>query len=163
MTRHGYCISWCQLRPTCRGSVTLSSDDPSAPPRVLHNYLATEEDRGCQRRAVGLARDLHAQSAFDGYRGEELDPGPDCETQDAVDHYIQQSCHTHFHPVGTAAMGHDDAAVVDSQLRVHGIENLRVVDASVMPRLVGANTNVPTIMIAEKASDMIRNRPPLAV
>ena len=163
MTRHGYCISWCQLRPTCRGSVTLSSDDPSRAPRVIHNYLGTEEDRECHRRAVALARDLHAQPAFDGYRGEELEPGPDCETRDAVDRYIRQSCHTHFHPVGTAAMGHHDGAVVDSQLRVHGIENLRVVDASVMPRLVGANTNIPTIMIAEKASDMIRDRPPLAV
>ena len=161
MTRHGYCISWCQLRPTSRGVVTLASRDPLSAPRVIHNYLATEEDRECQRRAVALARELHAQPAFEPYRGEEFEPGEDCVTPDAVDRYIQQSCHTHFHPVGTAAMGDDDSAVVDSQLRVHGIENLRIVDASVMPRLVGANTNIPTIMIAEKAADMIRNRPSL--
>ena len=163
MTHHGYCISWCQLRPACRGGITLVSHDPLSAPRVIHNYLGTEADRDCQRRAVALARELHAQPAFEPYRGDELEPGPDCTTRQAVDTYIQQSCHTHFHPVGTAAMGRDDGAVVDSQLRVHGIENLRVVDASVMPRLVGANTNIPTIMIAEKASDMIRNRPPLAV
>lgn len=161
MMGHGYCISWCQLRPRCRGSVTLASRDPLSAPRVIHNYLGTEEDRECQRRAVALARRLHAQTAFDAYRGDELEPGPDCVTQNAVDQYIRKTCHTHFHPVGTAKMGQDDMAVVDSQLRVHGIENLRIVDASVMPRIVGANTNIPTIMIAEKASDMIRNRPPL--
>lgn len=159
MTRHGYCISWCQLRPVSRGCITLSSGDPLSTPRVFHNYLGSEQDRACQRRAVALARELHAQSAFDSYRGEELERGPECVSRGAVDQYIQQSCNTHFHPAGTAAMGHDDSAVVDSQLRVHGVETLRVVDASVMPRLVGANTNIPTIMIAEKASDMIRNRP----
>ncbi len=161
MKRHGYCISWCQLRPVSRGRITLSSGDPLSTPRVLHNYLGTEQDRDCQRRAVALARELHGQSPFDPYRGEELEPGPECVSQDAVDQYIQQSCHTHFHPAGTAAMGQDASAVVDGQLCVHGIENLRVVDASIMPRLVGANTNIPAIMIAEKASDMIRNRPPL--
>ena len=161
MTRHGYCISWCQVRPVNRGRITLSSGDPLSMPRVLHNYLGTEQDRDCQRRAVALALELHAQSAFEPYRGEELEPGPECVSWGAVEQYIQQSCHTHFHPAGTAAMGHDDSAVVDSQLRVHGVENLRVADASVMPRMVGANTNIPIIMIAEKASDMIRNRPPL--
>lgn len=158
MARHGYCISWCQLRPKCRGSVSLASGDPLSAPRVVHNYLGTREDLECQRRAVALARELHAQPSFAPYRGVELEPGPDCVTQTALDQYIRQTSHTHFHPVGTARMGRDDMAVVDNQLRVHGIDNLRVVDASVMPRLVGANTNIPTIMIAEKTSDMIRNR-----
>ena len=82
-------------------------------------------------------------------------------SSDDVNRYIRQTCHTHYHPVGTAAMGRDGMAVVDDQLRVHGVENLRVVDASIMPRHVGANTNIQTIMIAEKASDMIGGRPPL--
>ena len=158
MTRHGYSISWCQLRPQSRGSVKLLSADPFAPPRVVHNYLAAEVDRVCHRRAVAMARELHEQSAFSPYRSEELDPGQGCDTPGKVDQYIRETCHTHFHPVGTAAMGKDDMAVVDDKLNVHGIEDLLVVDASIMPRIVGANTNIPTIMIAEKASDMIQNR-----
>ncbi len=161
MTRHGYCISWCQLRPLSRGTVTLSSDNPLAPPRVIHNYLTAREDRECHRRALAMARDLHERNAFDLFRGEELDPGPDCNSPEVIDRYVRETCHTHFHPVGTAAMGRDDTCVVDDQLRVHGVEKLRVVDASIMPRLVGANTNIPTVMIAEKASDLIRNQPPL--
>jgi choline dehydrogenase len=105
-----------------------------------------------------MARELHEQSAFSPYRSEELDPGQGCDTPGKVDQYIRETCHTHFHPVGTAAMGKDDMAVVDDRLNVHGIEDLLVVDASIMPRIVGANTNIPTIMIAEKASDMIQNR-----
>lgn len=161
MTRHGYCISWCQLRPRSRGSVSLSSDNPLAPPRVVHNYLDASGDRECQRHALAMARDLHERNAFAPFRDEELDPGPDCSTPGAVDRYIRETCHTHFHPAGTVAMGHDDMCVVDDKLRVHGVDGLRVVDASIMPRLVGANTNIPTVMIAEKASDLIRNQPPL--
>jgi choline dehydrogenase len=161
MQRHGYVISWCQLRPKCRGSVTLASCDPLSAPNVLHNYLGTEEDREIQRRAVAMAREFHKQTAFDVFRGDELEPGTLCRSQKEVDQYIRETCHTHFHPVGTTKMGQDDMAVVDNKLRVHGVENLRVVDASIMPRIVGANTNIPTIMIAEKASDIIRNRPSL--
>jgi choline dehydrogenase len=161
MKQHGYGISWCQLRPKSRGSVTLASNDPLFAPNVLHNYLGTEEDREIQRRAVALARELFDQTAFDPFRGDELEPGSKCATREEVDQYIRETCHTHFHPVGTAKMGQDDMAVVDNELRVHGIENLRIVDASIMPRIVGANTNIPTIMIAEKASDLIRNRVPL--
>ncbi|MGY8998160.1 MAG: GMC family oxidoreductase, partial [Alphaproteobacteria bacterium] len=161
MTRHGYCISWCQLRPASRGAVRLSSDDPLDTPSITHNYLAEEADRACHRQAVAMARDIHMRDAFAPYRAEELHPGSDCLSPSDVDRYISQTCHTHFHPVGTAAMGRDGMAVVDDQLRVHGTENLRVVDASIMPRLVGANTNIPTIMIAEKACDLITGRPPL--
>ncbi len=159
MTRHGYCISWCQLRPHSRGTVTLSSADPLAQPHVIHNYLQAGEDRECHRRALAMARDLHECSAFDQFRGEELDPGADCNSPEEIDTYVRETCHTHFHPAGTAAMGDGDTCVVDDQLRVHGVEKLRVVDASIMPRLVGANTNIPTVMIAEKASDLIRGRP----
>jgi choline dehydrogenase len=158
MTCHGYCISWCQLRPESRGSVKLLSADPFAPPRVVHNYLVSEVDRVCHRRAVAMARELHEQPAFSPYRSAELDPGHGYDTLEKIDQYIRETCHTHFHPVGTAAMGRNDMAVVDDKLHVHGIENLLVVDASIMPRIVGANTNIPTIMIAEKASDIIQNR-----
>ncbi len=160
--RHGYCISWCQLRPESRGEVTLSSADPLAPPRIFYNYMTTEADRAIHRRAVAMAREMHAQAAFDPFRGEELDPGSGCTSAAHIDAYIARVASSHFHPVGTCRMGTDEGAVVDPALRVNGIEGLRVVDASVMPRLVGANTNAPTIMIAEKAADMILGRPPLA-
>jgi choline dehydrogenase len=160
VARHGYCVSWCLLRPASRGSVTLASSDPLAPPRVVHNYLEAEEDRACHRRAVAMAREIHASPAFDPYREEEIDPGADCVSADNIDGYIRQTCHTHLHPAGTCAMGTDNDAVVDADLRVHGVDGLRVVDASVMPRLVGGNTNIPTIMLAEKASDMIRGLTP---
>ena len=159
--RHGYCISWCQLRPESRGEVTLASADPLAPPHILYNYLATETDRAIHRQAVEMAREIHAQSAFDRYRGEELDPGTGCNTAADIDAYVARVSGSHFHPVGTCRMGSDERAVVDPELRVNGIDGLRVVDASVMPRVVGANTNAATIMIAEKAADMILHRGPL--
>lgn len=98
---------------------------------------------------------LHAQTAFDEFRGEELDPGPACTSDDEIDNYMSRFISSHYHPVGTCKMGTDDTAVVDPQMRVHGLQDLRVIDASIMPRLVGANTNAPTIMIGEKGADMI--------
>ena len=153
---HGYNIHWCGLRPQSRGEVALRSSNPADLPRVTHNYLSTEDDRRLNRYAFRLARELHAQSAFDGVRGEELDPGAGCQSDDEIDAFMARFISSHYHPVGTCKMGEDDGAVVDSRLRVHGLQNLRVVDASIMPKLVGANTNAPTIMIAEKAADMIR-------
>src|SRR5690606_31350891 len=111
--------------------------------------------------AVKIARRIVAQPAFDAYRGEELNPGPKAVSDDAIDAFIRRTAITIYHPVGTAKMGNDRMAVVDSQLRVRGVQGLRVVDASVMPTLVGGNTNAPTIMIAEKASDLILGRSPL--
>ena len=159
--RHGYCISWCQLRPESRGEVTLTSADPMAAPRIVFNYLSTAGDKAIHRRAVEMAREIHAQAAFDKYRGAELDPGANCHSVADIDAYVSRVCGSHFHPVGTCRMGCDENAVVDPQLRVNGLEKLRVVDASIMPRLVGANTNAPTIMIAEKAADMILGQAPM--
>ena len=159
---HGYCISWCQLRPESRGRVSLASADPFAAPRILHNYVTHEADRAVHRRALEIARALHAQAAFDPYRGDELLPGAACASGAEIDAFIPRFGHSHYHPVGTARMAQDEGAVVDPSLRVHGIEGLRVVDASIMPRLVGANINMPTIMIAEKAADMILGRAPPA-
>ncbi|MGE4250262.1 MAG: GMC family oxidoreductase [Parvibaculaceae bacterium] len=152
---HGYNIHWCDLRPESRGAVALNSADPQEAPRVVHNYLSTKADQALNRYAFRLARTLHAQKAFDAFRGEEVDPGPACTSDSDIDAFMGKFISSHYHPVGTCKMGNDDMAVVDSSLRVHGLQGLRVVDASIMPRLVGANTNAPTIMIAEKAADMI--------
>jgi choline dehydrogenase len=157
-TFHGYNIHWCGLRPESRGHVSLQSNNPEVAPRIVHNYFAAEADRALNRYALRLARKLHAQPAFDAFRGEELDPGLSCQTDSEIDDFNSRFINSHYHPVGTCKMGVDAMAVVDPKLRIHGMENLRVVDASIMPRLVGANTNAPTIMIGEKASDMILGR-----
>ena len=162
MDRHGYCIYWCHLRPYSRGNVTLASADPLAAPRIQHCYLTHEADWNAQMKAFALARKLHAQPAFDAYRGPEMDPGTNCETREQIQNYMIGFSQSHYHPVGTAAMGQHEDAVVDSELRVHGLKGIRIVDASIMPRIVGGNTNAPTIMIAEKASDMILGNAPLA-
>lgn len=152
---HGYNIHWCGLRPQSRGHVGLRSSDPRDAPVVVHNYLSAESDRVLNRYALRLARKLHAQSAFDGFRGEELDPGASCQSDNEIDSFMSRFVSSHYHPVGTCKMGNDELAVVDPQLRVHGMSGLRVIDASIMPNLVGANTNAPTIMIGEKGSQMI--------
>jgi choline dehydrogenase len=156
-TFHGYNIHWCGLRPDSRGTVSLRSSSPLDAPRVVHNYLSTRSDQALNRYAFRLARELHAQRAFEPLRGEEVDPGPDCKSDADIDGFMARFISSHYHPVGTCKMGQNDDAVVDAKLRVHGLEGIRVVDASVMPRLVGANTNAPTIMIAEKAADMVIN------
>jgi choline dehydrogenase len=154
-TYHGYNIHWCNLRPESRGTVRLRSSNPLDAPRIAHNFFATTKDREVNRHAFRLARELHRQKAFDPYRGEELDPGTGCQSDDDIDRFMHRFCSSHYHPVGTCRMGRDAEAVVDERLRVHGLQGLRVVDASIMPRLVGGNTNAPTIMIGEKASDLI--------
>jgi choline dehydrogenase len=153
---HGYNIHWCGLRPESRGTVSLHSSDPAESPRIAHNYLSTKADKALNRYAFRLARKLHAQRAFTEFRGEELDPGSACTTDADIDAFMHKFISSHYHPVGTCKMGQDDNSVVDAKLRIHGLQGVRVVDASIMPLLVGANTNAPTIMIAEKAADMIR-------
>ncbi len=152
---HGYNIHWCALRPDSLGYVGLRSDNPLEPPRIVNNYLTERKDLELNRYALRLARELHKQQAFDDLRGEEVEPGAQCQSDAEIDAYMARFISSHYHPVGTCKMGQDDAAVVDDRLRVHGIQGLRVIDASIMPRLVGANTNAPTIMIGEKAADMI--------
>ena len=156
--RHGFMAHVCQLRPQSRGFISLKSTDPSVAPLIQPNYLEADEDRRALREGVRMARDVFAQHAFDSYRGPELMPGAHVRTDEQIDAFIRETAETIYHPVGTAKMGSDDLSVVDGQLRVHGVEGLRVIDASVMPTLVSGNTNAPTIMIAEKASDMILGR-----
>lgn len=152
----GFTIHACQLRPESRGNVTLASADPFDHPRIDPNYLATEEDRRAMREGVKICRDIAGQNAFDAIRGDEIMPGQSVKTDAEIDAFIRETGETIYHPVGTVRMGTDDASPLDPELRVRGIEGLRVIDASVMPTLIGGNTNAPTIMIAEKASDMIR-------
>jgi choline dehydrogenase len=159
--RDGFTFHVCQLRPESRGRVGLRSSDPFDDPAIFANYLSAEEDRRALREGVRMMREVASQPALDPYRSEELFPGEDIQSDEAVDAWIRSAAETIYHPVGTCRMGADGdpMAVVDAQLRVRGLKGLRVVDASVMPTLVGGNTNAPTIMIAEKAADMILGRP----
>ena len=159
--RHGFMAHVCQLRPQSRGHITLKSADPLAAPIIQPNYLDAEEDRRALREGVKLAREVFAQAAFDPYRGPELMPGAHINTDERIDGFVRRTAETIYHPVGSAKMGTDADSVVDPQLKVHGVEGLRVVDASAMPALVSGNTNAPTIMMAEKASDMILGLAPL--
>ena len=157
--RHGFMAHVCQLRPESRGYISIRSTDPFAPPIIQPNYLEAEEDRRALRQGVRLAREVFAQPVFDPYRGPELMPGAHAQSDELLDTFIRKTAETIYHPVGTAKMGRGEDCVVDTKLKVHGIEGLRVVDASVMPNLVSGNTNAPTIMIAEKAADLILGRP----
>jgi choline dehydrogenase len=160
---HSFQVHIDLLRPESLGRVEAVSNDPRQAPSILFNYLQSERDRDDFRTSVALLREVLAQKALDPYRGAELFPGPEVKSRDAMDAWIRRAVETCYHPVGTCRMGRDtdQTAVVDDALRVHGIDGLRVVDASIMPSIVSGNTNAPTIMIAEKASDMIRGRTPL--
>jgi choline dehydrogenase len=160
--RDGFTIHACQLRPESRGSVSLASGDPFAPPVIDPRYLAEENDRRTMRDAVRIVREIVAQDALRDLRGPEMRPGADIRTDAEIDAWIRRTAETIYHPVGTVRMGVDAKAPVDEELRVRGVGSLRVIDASVMPTLIGGNTNAPTIMIAEKISDLIRGKPRLA-
>lgn len=149
-------LSVCNLRPESRGGVHAASPDPKAPPAIDPNYLEAEADRRVASDAIRHARRLMATRAMQPYAPKELKPGPDVDGDEALAEAAGRIATTIFHPVGTAKMGSDERAVVDGQLRVHGIAGLRVVDASVMPTITSGNTNAPVTMIAEKAADMIR-------
>ena len=153
---HGYSIHWAVLRPRSRGRVGLRSSNPFDAPAILNNFLVDPEDRAVNLAGLRIAREIHAQSAFDGLRGDETAPGPGVVADAELDAYLARTSVPHYHPVGTCRMGSDPMAVVDPQLRVIGVDGLRVIDASVMPRLIGGNTNGPTIMIGEKGADLIR-------
>ncbi|KPN87448.1 choline dehydrogenase [Pseudomonas nunensis] len=162
---HAFQIHIDLMRPASLGSVTLNSADPRQPPRILFNYLKTEQDRADMRAGACLVREIIEQPAMAAFKGEELVPGPHAQSDEALDAWARQVTETGYHASGTCKMGPlgDPEAVVDPHLRVHGLDGLRVVDASIMPVIVSGNTNAPTVMIAEKASDLIRGRPALAM
>lgn len=152
---HGYSLRVCDLRPLSRGHIGLHSADPMAAARIQPNYLAEERDMENLVAAVKLGRRLLAADAFAPHRGDELEPGERVRTDEEIRAFIRERAETIYHPVGTCKMGHDELAVVDDRLRVHGLDGLRVIDASIMPTLVGGNTNAPTTAIAEKGAGMI--------
>lgn len=156
MPHGGVTLNSAYLRPRSRGTVRLATADPAAPPLIDPNYWADPHDREMSVRGLKLVREMLAQTAMKPFVLAERSPGPGVVTDADYHAYAARSAKTDHHPAGTCRMGADGAAVVDVRLRFNGIAGLRVVDASVMPRLVSSNTNAPTIMIAEKACDMIR-------
>jgi len=145
-------------RPKSRGTVMAISSNPKDLPQIDPRFFSEPDDLRVMREGMRVSREIIAQKAFDDFRGEEFGPGRHVTKNADIDHYIREKTNSVYHPVGTCKMGSDDEAVVDEQLRVRGIEGLRVVDASIMPTLTSGNTNLPTIMIAEKASDLILAR-----
>src|SRR5665647_1903226 len=151
----GFSASVCQLRPESRGSLRIRSADPAAPPEIRINYLATETDRNAFIEGLKILRKILAAPALKSHSVEEVYPGSKVASDEDLLDFCRRTGSTVYHPTSTCRMGNDPLAVVDQRLRVRGIEGLRVVDASIMPDLMSGNTNAPTIMIAEKASDMI--------
>ena len=151
----GFTATVCQLRPESRGSLKIRSADPAAPPEIRINYLATEADRAAFIDGIRILRKILAAPSMKPYIVKEVYPGSEKTSDEDLLEFCRKSGSTVYHPTSTCRMGNDPLAVVDQRLRVRGIEGLRVVDASVMPDLISGNTNAPTIMIAEKASDMI--------
>lgn len=158
---YGYGLHICCLYPESRGEIKLRSSNPADQPIIDPRYLSAEKDQKIMIEGVKMARKMLAASVFDQYDSKEVLPGPDVESDEEILSFIRKRSETIYHPVGTCRMGQasDEMTVVTPELKVKGIANLRVVDASVMPTLIGGNTNAPTIMIAEKAADMILSEP----
>jgi choline dehydrogenase len=142
-------------RPKSRGSVLATSSNPKQLPSIDPRFFSDPDDLRVMREGMRISREIMAQKAFDDMRGEEFGPGRNVTKDADIDHYIREKTNSVYHPVGTCKMGSDEMAVVDDQLRIRGLKGVRVIDASVMPTLTSGNTNLPTIMIAEKASDLI--------
>jgi choline dehydrogenase len=153
----GYTLHMCVLRPQSRGEITLNSADPAEQPHIKANYLDHPNDLKLMIEGFKIQRKIFASPAFDPFRGDEIFPGSDAQSDEDIAEFIRNKSESIYHPIGTCKMGNDEMAVVDHNLQVHGLEGLRVVDASVMPTLVSGNTNAPTIMMAEKISDVILN------
>ena len=158
--QHGFQCHICPLRPESRGYIKLRSVNPHAHPIIQPNVVATENDRRVMRESIRMTRDVFRQPAMAHFVEEELAPSSRLQSDDEIDAYIRESAATCYHPAGTARMGTDAMSVLDNEMRVHGVEGLRVVDASAMPQIVSGNTNAPVTMMAEKAADMVRGISP---
>ena len=160
---HGFQAHVGPMRSRARGMVTLVSADPAEPPRIVFNYMSHPEDWVDFRHCIRLTREIFGQAAFDPYRGEEIQPGAACTSDEDVDAFIREHAESAYHPCGTARMGaaDDPMAVVDPACRVVGVDRLRLADSSIFPRITNGNLNAPTIMVGEKASDHILGRDPL--
>ncbi len=161
-TGHGFQAHVGSMRSKSRGSIWLKSPSAQEHPGILFNYMNHEDDWVEMRAAIRLTREIFAQAAFNPYRGREISPGKEVQSDAEIDAFIRSHVESAYHPCGTCKMGTDALAVVSPTLCVHGIENLRVVDSSIMPQMTTGNLNAPTIMIAEKAADIIRNKQPLS-
>lgn len=159
---HGFMVLTGPNKPKSRGYVRVRSADPYQHPEIRFNYLEREEDREGFRRCVRLTREVIGQQAMDSFRGVELAPGPNVKTDAEIDAFVRANMESTMHPCGSCKMGEDSLAVVDSELRVHGLQGVRVVDSSVFPTEPNGNLNAPTIMLAERAADLIRGRAMLA-
>lgn len=158
---HGFQVHVGHNKPKSRGSVTIQSANPEQPPQILFNYLQHKDDIEGFRACVRLTRDIIEQSAFDDYRDEEIQPGKHIQTDEEIDAFVRQAVESAYHPSCSCKMGEDDMAVVNSNTQVHGIKGLRVVDSSIFPTVPNGNLNAPTIMVAEKAADLILGKSPL--
>jgi choline dehydrogenase-like flavoprotein len=156
MFGHGFLMHVCELRPGSVGRLRLVDADPRTPPSIIYNFFRGTSSMDALKAGMKIAREIVGQGAFAPHREREVTPGPEVDSDGALEAYIRQTCSTLYHPVGTCAMGHGPDAVVDpSTLAVHGIRGLRVIDASVMPTIVSGNTMAATYCIAEKGADAV--------
>jgi choline dehydrogenase len=155
LSGHGYTLHACALRPLSRGHLSLRSSRPEDPPRIFACYLSESKDLEVMLEGIRWSREILHAAAFAPFRGAEIYPGEAVRSRPGLKDILRHKAETIYHPVGSCRMGADSSSVVDCQLGVRGVEGLRVADASVMPRLIGGNTNAPTIMIAERLADML--------
>ncbi|MEO0358126.1 MAG: GMC oxidoreductase, partial [Pseudomonadota bacterium] len=160
---HGFQAHVGPMRSPSRGHITLHDANPMTPPKILFNYMSTDQDWSDFRHCIRLTRDIFGQAAFDEFRGKEIQPGADVVSDDALDDFIREHVESAYHPCGTCKMGaaSDPMSVVDPECRVIGVDGLRVADSSIFPRITYGNLNAPSIMTGEKASDHILGRDPL--
>ncbi|MCY4273841.1 MAG: GMC oxidoreductase, partial [Gammaproteobacteria bacterium] len=155
---HGFQVHVGHNKPCSRGHVQIKSNDPLDKPSIQFNYLEHEHDRHVFRQCVRLTREILSKPAMDEYRGEEIQPGVHVQSDDEIDAWIRKNTESAYHPSCSCKMGSDNLAVVDPETRVHGIDGLRVIDSSIFPVIPNGNLNAPTIMVAERAADLIKNR-----
>ncbi len=158
---HGFQVHVGHNKPKSRGAVNIQTNNPNDPPKIQFNYLQHPEDIAGFRACVRLTREIISQTAFDEYRNGEIQPGEHIQTDEQIDQFIREAAESAYHPSCSCKMGEDDMAVVNSQTQVHGIQGLRVVDSSIFPTIPNGNLNAPTIMVAEKAADMILGKQPM--
>ena len=158
---HGFQVHVGHNKPKSRGAVNIQTNNPNDPPKIQFNYLQHPEDIAGFRACVRLTREIISQAAFDEYRNGEIQPGEHIQTDAQIDQFVREAAESAYHPSCSCKMGEDDMAVVNSQTQVHGIQGLRVVDSSIFPTIPNGNLNAPTIMVAEKAADMILGKPPM--
>jgi len=158
---HGFQAHMGSMRSKSKGWVKLASAKPDDAPKICFNYMSTEEDWQDFREGVRLTREIFAQDAFAPYRGEELSPGKEVQTDEELNAYLKDAVESAYHPSCTCKMGSDEMAVVDENCKLRGLSGLRIVDSSIMPSIVSGNLNAPTVMIAEKAADIIKGVEPL--